>query len=90
MPERAQPELSAALLSLQELKQQLKHLAEAGVGTTSSPVPSTRGGSGAIEEAIPDESDPPAIEQEDENTPSRCKEHTYKSSTETPPDGKKE
>ena len=90
MPERAQPELPAALLSLQELKQQLEHLAEAGVGTTSSPVPSTRDGSGAIEEAIPDESDPPAIEQEDENIPSRCKEHTYKSSTETPPDGKKE
>ena len=76
MPERAQPELPAALLSLQELKQQLEHLAEAGVGTTSSPVPSTRDGSGAIEEAIPDESDSPAIEQEDENTPSRCKEHT--------------
>ena len=90
MPERAQPELPAALLSLQELKQQLEHLAEAEVGKTSSPVPSTRDGSGAIEEAIPDESDPPAIEQEDENTPSRCKEHTYKSSTETPPDGKQE
>ena len=90
MPERAQPELPAALRSLQESKQQLEHLAEAGVGKTPSPVLSTRDGSGAIEEAIPDESDPQAIEQEDDNTPSRCKEHTYKSSTETPPDGKQE
>ena len=60
------------------------------MGKTSSPVPSTRDGSGAIEEAIPDESDPQAIEQKDENTPSRWKEHAYKSSTETPPDGKQE
>ena len=58
MPERAQPELPAALLSLQELKQQLEHLAEAGVGTTSSPVPSTRDGSGAIEKEALDEGDP--------------------------------
>ena len=90
MPKRAQPELPAALLSLQEFQQQLEHLAEAGVGKTSSPVPSTRDGSGATEEATPDESDAQTIEQEDENTSSRCKEHTYKSSTETPPDGKKE
>ena len=60
------------------------------MGKTSSPVPSTRDGSGAIEEAIPDESDPQAIEREHENIPSRCKAHTYKSSTETPPDGKQE
>ena len=60
------------------------------MGKTSSPVPSTRDGSGAIEEAIPDESDPQAIEQEIENTTSRLREHTYKSSKETPPDGKQE
>ena len=90
MPERAQPELPAALLSSQEFQRELDPLTEAGVGKTSSPVPSTRDGSGAIEEAIPDESNPQAIEQEDENTPSRCKEHTYKSTTETPPDGKQE
>ena len=60
------------------------------MGKTYSPVPSTRDGSGAIEEAIPDESDPQGIEQETENTTSRFKEHTYKSTTETPPDGKKE
>ena len=62
MPERAQPELPAALLSSQEFQRELDPLAEAGVGKTSSPVPSTRDGSGAIKnnnnkEAL-DEGDP--------------------------------
>ena len=60
------------------------------MGKTSSPVPSTRDGSGAIEEATPDEGDPQGIEQEEENTTKKLKEHKYKSSTGTPPDGEQE
>ena len=53
-------------------------------------MPSTRDRSGAIEEATPDEGDSQGIEQEDENTTKRLKEHKYKSSTGTPPDRKQE